>query len=292
MNKPFFSIIIPTYNHAHLIHRCLDSIVSQTFGNWEAIVVNNFSQDNTIDVVERYSDPRIRLVNNANGGVIAVSRNKGISESVGDWICFLDSDDWWAPNKLEACLPYLEEYDMLYHDMQIYEQDKGITDTFIRCRIPKSPFFVDLLKFGNCCPNSSVVLRKSIIDKVGMLTQDKELVAVEDFDYWLRVSQVTERFCHIGQVLGYYWVGETSISASKKWVARHDALYKRHTPLVQNKTTRCKIIKEFQYLRAVMCLQLGLKSEARRSLLNALWWKNSFIRNIKIIYRLLGFPSK
>ena len=76
--KPFFSIVIPTYNHGHLIKRCLDSIVAQTYIHWEAIVVNNYSNDNTVEIVESYRDPRIRLVNNANHGIIAVSRNKGI----------------------------------------------------------------------------------------------------------------------------------------------------------------------------------------------------------------------
>ena len=118
-NKPLFSIVIPTYNHAHFLRKCLDSVISQTFTNWEAIVVNNFSEDNTIEVVESYRDPRIRLFNNANNGIIAVSRNKGITEAQGEWICFLDSDDAWYPDKLMICKDYLNDYDFICHKLMV-----------------------------------------------------------------------------------------------------------------------------------------------------------------------------
>jgi len=96
MNKtPVVSIVIPTYNHEHFLKKCLQSVVDQTFTNWEAIVVNNFSEDNTIAVVNSFHDPRIHLVNFKNNGIIAASRNKGIKLSRADLIAFLDSDDIW-----------------------------------------------------------------------------------------------------------------------------------------------------------------------------------------------------
>ena len=64
--SPFFSVVIPTYNHGHLIGRCLSSVLSQSFADWEAIVINNYSEDNTIEVVEGFQDARIRLVNFRN----------------------------------------------------------------------------------------------------------------------------------------------------------------------------------------------------------------------------------
>lgn len=90
---PFFSIVIPTYNHGHFIKQCLESVLNQTYTHWEIIVVNNYSEDNTVEVVESLSDKRIRLINFSNAGIIAASRNKGIELANGDWICFLDSDD-------------------------------------------------------------------------------------------------------------------------------------------------------------------------------------------------------
>lgn len=98
------SIVIPTFNHAPLLNRALESVRQQTYQNWEAIVVNNFSTDNTIEVIESFKDPRIKLINFSNNGVIAASRNQGINAASGKYIAFLDSDDKWYPIKLEKCV--------------------------------------------------------------------------------------------------------------------------------------------------------------------------------------------
>lgn len=226
---PLFSIIIPTYNHGHLIGRCLDSVVGQSCEDWEAIVVNNFSNDNTVEVVESYHDSRIRLINFANNGIIAASRNKGMSEARGEWICFLDSDDWWTPNKLETCQPYLADHDLIYHKMQLYSERQGLLrGKFTTDYHPHSPIFLTLLRKGNCCANSSVVLRSRIARQAGPINQSAELVAVEDYDYWIRISQISERFCYIPKVLGYYWVSDTSASSGNKWFDRHQALYAQY----------------------------------------------------------------
>ena len=102
--KPYVSVVIPTFNHAKFLKKALDSVVAQTFQNWEAVVVNNFSTDNTIEVVNSFADPRIKLFNFSNNGVIAASRNHGLKEAAGDFIAFLDSDDVWYPNKLQKCV--------------------------------------------------------------------------------------------------------------------------------------------------------------------------------------------
>lgn len=266
-STPLFSIVIPTYNHGHLIGRCLDSVVGQSCGDWEAIVVNNFSQDDTIEVVESYGDPRIRLVNFANNGIIAASRNKGISEARGQWICFLDSDDWWAPGKLEACLPYLEEYDLIYHKMQVYsDSTQSLTDKYTDAYLPPHPVYEQMLRLGNCCTNSSAVLRRSIIDRAGPLSEAPELVAVEDYDYWLRVSRVTERFRVLDTVLGYYWVGSSSISASEKTFDRHRALYAKHLADVRDPGKRTEILQWQNYRFANQYIRLKRYDEALRCL--------------------------
>ncbi|NDF83787.1 MAG: glycosyltransferase family 2 protein, partial [Actinobacteria bacterium] len=102
--SPRVSVVIPTFNHAKLLKRALDSVVAQTFDNWEAIVVNNFSADETIDVVRSFNDDRITLINFSNNGIIAASRNQGIKAARGQYLAFLDSDDKWYPEKLEKCL--------------------------------------------------------------------------------------------------------------------------------------------------------------------------------------------
>jgi len=113
---PTVSIVIPTYNHSTFLRGALESVLAQTFTQWEAIVVNNFSQDDTISVVDSFRDPRIRRIDFANHGIIAASRNHGIALTTAPHIAFLDSDDLWYPQKLERCLERLKEgYDMVCH---------------------------------------------------------------------------------------------------------------------------------------------------------------------------------
>lgn len=102
------TVVIPTYNHAEFLKRALDSVVAQTYKDWEAIVVNNFSTDNTIVIVESFNDERIRLINFRNNGIIAASRNRGIEAARGKYVAFLDSDDIWYPEKLQVCLDQAE----------------------------------------------------------------------------------------------------------------------------------------------------------------------------------------
>ena len=249
--KPFFSIVIPTYNHGHLIKRCLDSIVAQTYIHWEAIVVNNYSNDNTVEIVESYRDPRIRLVNNANHGIIAVSRNKGIELAKGDWICFLDSDDWWTCNKLEACIPFLTNYDLIYTDMFIrYNAENHGLKTLRGYQVNKRDPYKEMLLRGNPCVNSSVVCRKSVIEKIGYLSADVNLIAVEDFDYWLRMAWAKVRFKHIKKCLGYYWLGNGNLSFNKKQVNRMEALYEKHLMNIQSSKLKQEIIAHLCYRQA------------------------------------------
>ena len=102
--KPLVSIVIPTYNHAEFLRLAIQSIIEQTYDNWEIIIINNYSTDTTVELVEKFKEPRIRLINFNNNGVIATSRNIGIKKSRGEWIAFLDSDDIWYPSKLEKCM--------------------------------------------------------------------------------------------------------------------------------------------------------------------------------------------
>src|SRR3990167_9298210 len=119
------SVVIPTYNHAKYLHIALESVIKQSFSNWEVIVVNNYSEDNTIDVVEAFQDQRIHLVNFRNHGVIGASRNEGLRHAHGEFVAFLDSDDIWYPEKLSHCLAVLHEgYDLVCHnENHVYEED-------------------------------------------------------------------------------------------------------------------------------------------------------------------------
>jgi glycosyltransferase involved in cell wall biosynthesis len=222
------SVIIPTYNRELELKRCLDSLVSQTYKNFEVIVCDDGSEDNTEEVTISYTDRlNIRYNNDKNFGGPAKPRNRGIRLCSNDTqvIAFLDSDDWWYPNKLEESVKYMDQYDVVYHDLDIYKlpnKKNGVA----KGRRLRKPILEDLLVNGNGLPNSSVLILKKIVDKVGFLSEEKELIAVEDAEYWIRVSQYTENFFYLKSSLGAYWVGN-NISASVNQIDRMNSLMER-----------------------------------------------------------------
>ena len=98
-NQPIFSVIIPMYNVAKYLRQCLDSVLAQTFENFEVVCVDDGSPDHSVDIVETYDDARIRIVRQENMG-LAAARNTGINASRGLFLALLDADDYWHPEKL------------------------------------------------------------------------------------------------------------------------------------------------------------------------------------------------
>ena len=117
------SIVVPTYNHSIYLKRALESIINQTYENWEVIVIDNHSTDNTFEVVANFKNNRIKYLQVHNKGIIAISRNIGIKSANGEWIAFLDSDDWWTRDKLEICIQSInEKVDFIYHVFRNYSE--------------------------------------------------------------------------------------------------------------------------------------------------------------------------
>ena len=102
------SIITPSYNTARFIEETINSVLAQTYTNWEMIIVDDCSKDDTDAVVGRFLDPRIRYLKNEKNSGAAVSRNRALREAKGKWIAFLDSDDLWEPTKLEKQIRFME----------------------------------------------------------------------------------------------------------------------------------------------------------------------------------------
>lgn len=204
MNKPYFSIVIPTYNRGNLIGRCIDSIRSQNYTNWEAIIVDNYSEDNTEEIVMSYNDERIRFIKNHNYGVIAVSRNKALDMAKGDWICFLDSDDAWLPSKLEKMCEYTDKYDLIYHGFRMdlprrypfqrlnnyfYEINESTVEYVIQRGDPICP---------SCACLSRTILGQTRFD------EGTEFKAVEDYDFFLQILAKHPKIKYIKKALTLY----------------------------------------------------------------------------------------
>lgn len=215
------SIIVPTFNRAYCLEKCIKSVINQSYSEWELIIVDNHSTDMTQELVASFASEKIRLINIHNSGIVAASRNLGVKESKGAYLAFLDSDDWWTPRKLEYSLELLESgADLVYHDLYLMkqgQQKKNILSV-ARSRKVDIPVFNDLLTNGNAIINSSVVLRKSILESVGGFSEDESLVAAEDYDAWMRIAKITNRFKRLNKCSGFYMVGHVSLSSSQKTI--------------------------------------------------------------------------
>lgn len=213
---PKFSIVIPNYNYVQFLKQAIKSVQAQTISSWQLIVVDNFSTDGSSELVSTIDDDRIQLVQFANGGSIAAARNRGAEIAVGDYLAFLDSDDFWSPNKLEECFRVLEAGgDFVYHHLAIEGPKYTFGARFVKARTLKGDAVRDLLVNGNAVATSSVVLRTSIFRSLGGMNPSAELLGVEDFDAWLRVADSGASMVAIPRILGGYRVHPGSTSRSR-----------------------------------------------------------------------------
>lgn len=243
MENPLYSVIIPTYNRAGVIGRCLKSVVDQTYNNWEAIVIDNFSEDNTEEIVKSIDDERIHYFKNHNYGVISVSRNFGLDRARGDWVCFLDSDDAWMPEKLESLLPYLDQYDLIYHgyksnEKKRYPWQKNGT-LFYTIKEPTAAY---MLQRGDAIHPSSSAVRRSFIGKT-RFSEEKELFAIEDYDFFLQLLDKSPRLLHLKKYLSFYDVSTGVSHNSEAHRKRSKVLYAKWKPKLTHEEYRNVLCK-------------------------------------------------
>ncbi len=213
---PLVSVVIPTYNHAHFLGRALQSVVGQTYSNWEVIVIDNHSQDNTDEVVRSFEDPRVTLLKISNNGVIAASRNAGIRAAKGEWIAFLDSDDFWYPEKLETVVMSICEDP----GVNVFSTDEFMVDEASgNKRLLKfgpycTDFYKRLLEVGNCLSPSATLVNLNFLVVNGIyFRENTDFVTAEDYDFWLLLAKAGAKFKFIRSVQGEYSIHATNSSA-------------------------------------------------------------------------------
>ena len=212
--KPLISIIIPTYQRCSRLKIALESVLSQTYNNYEVLIIDDGSIDGTKEIVDSFKDSRIFYKWQSNSGGPANPRNEGIKIARGEWIAFLDSDDWWTNDKLEVCFAKTNQnVDFIYHQMKIRsKKPKLFSRNKTKIKPLTKPVLKDLLIGGNVISNSSVVVRKNLLDKIGYIDEREDLVAAEDYHTWLRIAELTNKFLYIPQSLGYYFEHDNNLS--------------------------------------------------------------------------------
>lgn len=207
---PRVSVIIPAYNAEEHITETLESVFSQTYTDYEIIVVDDGSTDSTLQLLQSYAG-RIKILAKANGGP-ASARNLAIKHSRGELIAFLDSDDLWVEDKLAEQVGFLDHHanvGMVYSEALMFTQEGERKIIKQKFGYTESPTFCKLLT-GNFIPNLTVMLRRACVDKVGWLNEAKSLIAIEDYEYWLRVAKLFP-IAGIARPLAYYRVREGNL---------------------------------------------------------------------------------
>ena len=213
-----FSVVIPTYNREKELIRCLDSVMNQTYKDFEVIVVDNGSIDNTKELVQTYmiENSCVKYIWQENSGSPAGSRNTGISNSANDWIAFLDSDDYWYDSKLQEVADVINGCDDNIIGVSHYEKkevDGKLTVTLEHGSALSFNPYEELLFNGNCLSTSAMVVRKDKLIELNMFDTRKDYFAVEDYDLWMRLSRIGS-FIYIKKTLGVFCISDTNMSGN------------------------------------------------------------------------------
>jgi len=211
-SNPLVSIVMPAYNSAAYIGVAIESVLAQTYKNWELIIIDDGSHDGTADVIRRYSkdEHRIRVLTHEKNKGIAVARNLGFASASGDWIACLDSDDMWLPNKLERQLSKALELqaDFLFTGSSFINRAgkpyKGMLS------VPERLTY-NQLKINNIIPCSSVLIKKSLIGHNIML----QGAFHEDYAAWLAILKKGVTAYGINEPLLVYRITRESQSGNR-----------------------------------------------------------------------------
>ncbi|MCP4650707.1 MAG: glycosyltransferase [PVC group bacterium] len=215
-NGPLVSIITPSYNSARFLSEAVASVLNQTYRNWEMLIVDDGSTDDTLLLARRYEekDKRIKVfaLDPSSGGP-AIPRNYGMRQAKGSYIAFLDSDDMWFAEKLQKQVDLMEKSKdvFLLYSQCIVEKD-GRQCSIKPANPKKGCIFNDLL-YGNIIACNTVMIRNNKDDNAYFFDEDKKLVAVEDYAMWLSIAS-KEQISFIKEPLAVYRIHLGGISSS------------------------------------------------------------------------------
>lgn len=215
MHEIFFSVIIPTYNQATFLEKAINSVLKQSYNNYEIIIIDNYSTDETQKIVDNFDQKKIVYKKINNNGVIGKSRNEGIKLSKGEWVAFLDSDDIWHNDKLKKIYEEIgkKNFDVICNDE--YWVYKNKNKKIARYGPYKKNFYKYLLEFGNCLSASGSTVKKIFLkeNKISF-SERKDFVTAEDYDFFLKIAEKKGIFFFLHLPLGEHLFHDKSASSN------------------------------------------------------------------------------
>lgn len=203
MNKnPLVSIVMPVYNGARYLRSAIECILNQTFTDFEFVIVNDGSTDNSAEIIKSYSDPRIKLIEKEKNSGIVETLNQGIRAARGSLIARMDADDISLPERIKKQVNFLREHPevgVLGTTMQLLNENGSLSD--VDAVVTEDEDIRKALLVANMLVHGSVVVRRDILEKIGLY--NKSAHHVEDYDLWTRASEHT-KIANLPEVL-YQW---------------------------------------------------------------------------------------
>jgi len=220
------SIITPSYNSSRFISQTMESVLNQTYKNWEMIIVDDVSPDDSNIIIEEYikKDNRIKLIKLEKNSGPAVARNRAVEEAKGRYIAFLDADDLWMPEKLEKQIAFMDEKKcaLSYTSYSTMDEDGKDLDRIIYAK--DSLNYIELLK-SNRIGCLSAMYDTQMIGKVYMPLIKKR----QDYGLWLKILKKTDVAYGMNEVLGKYRILKNSVSSNKIDLLKYNyALFREH----------------------------------------------------------------
>ncbi len=211
MKDDLISIIIPVYNAEKFLDETINTVLNQTYKNFELILVNDGSKDKSVGVIKKYNDKRIKLIDNKNNKGAALSRNDGIRKAKGRYICFLDADDLWNKEKLEKQINFIKEKECAF-SFTGYEfaNENGIPNG-------KKVFIPKKLNYKSALKNTTISTITVMIDTKKM---DKDLIYMnnvksEDTATWWNILKNGYEAFGLNEILSFYRRSDGTLSSNK-----------------------------------------------------------------------------
>lgn len=292
-----FSIIVPIYNKKNSLPLTIKSVLQQTFSQFELILVDDGSNDGSLELIEAINDPRIKIFAKENGGVSS-ARNFGINQAQQDWVCFLDADDWWHPQYLELLKKYIQANANVYFfstkfkelidqenwQPEAWEVDLNTATTSVINNLPH-----EILKGIPFYTSSVCVNRDFLCNEFGENPFPLGESLGEDLDLWFRINEKAPNL-HINQAMVVYrTLQKGSLMSHDNWkvVAPFFLRVLKWSKINKNKSLRASY-KKFFYTHRLLRARQALISNHRLSAINLTitsvylipqkkWWKALFI---------------
>jgi glycosyltransferase involved in cell wall biosynthesis len=260
---------MPAYDAAAFVGEAIESVLAQTFTDWELVIVDDGSTDNTREVVAVHDDPRVRLLTIEHSGLPAVARNRGLAASESRYVGFLDADDLWRPHKLAR---QLAVFDSRPEVGLVHTGFERLRDGLLEPYVPppqlraSGPEF-ERLAVGHYIANSSVLLRRELLTRHGFFDEDPRLGGTEDFELWMRLAPHST-FAYVDEPLAVYRLHAANLGQGEQmgvgYVTTMEKMERLHPELVAG--LGVPYWRMLGYYRA----SFGLEGRGRREFLRVL----------------------